>query len=82
MQEYEVNVEVYPENSIDSDYIMTSSDYNIANIIGNKVVAKNTGTATIEVVNVTRRKNSVYCKGTEIKSYKKVIWKVMLLITV
>lgn len=60
MQEYEVNVEVYPENSIDSDYIMTSSDYNIANIIGNKVVAKNTGTATIEVVNVTRRKKTAF----------------------
>lgn len=60
MQEYEVNVAVYPENSIDRGYIMTSSDYNIANIIGNKVVAKNTGTATIEVVNVTRRKKTAF----------------------
>ena len=60
MQEYEVRVEVYPENSIDRAYIMTSSDYNIANIIGNKVVAKNIGTATIEITNVTRRKKTTF----------------------
>ena len=39
---------------------MTSSDYNIANIIGNKVVAKNIGTATIEIVNVTGRKKATF----------------------
>ena len=60
MQEYDVNVEVCPENSIDRAYMMTSSDYNVANIVGNKVVAKNTGTATIEITNVTRRKKTTF----------------------
>ena len=60
MQEYEVEIKIYPENSIDRDCTMTSSDYNIANIIGNKVVAKNIGTATIEIVNVTGRKKATF----------------------
>ena len=69
MQEYEVNVAVYPENSIDRGYIMTSSDYNIANIIGNKVVAKNIGTVTIEVVNVTRRKKITFTVKVQKSSF-------------
>ena len=64
-----MNVAVYPENSIDRGYIMTSSDYNIANIIGNKVVAKNIGTVTIEVVNVTRRKKITFTVKVQKSSF-------------
>ena len=64
-----MKVEVYPENSIDKAYIMTSSDYNIANIIGNKVIAKNTGTATIEITNVTRRKKITFIVKVQKSSF-------------
>lgn len=56
MQEYELLVKPYPQNSIDSSYCIISSDYNVANIVGNTIIAKNIGTATIEIINASRRK--------------------------
>ena len=60
MQEYELKINIYPENSIDRKYTIISSDYNIANIVGNKIFAKNAGTATIEIENISRRKKSEF----------------------
>lgn len=60
MQEYELEVQIYPSNSIDNTYTITSTDYNIANIIGNKILAKNEGITTIEVVNISRRKKTSF----------------------
>ncbi|MEE0295807.1 MAG: Ig-like domain-containing protein [Lachnospiraceae bacterium] len=57
MQEYELQVKVYPEDSIDGDYFVSSSDYNIANVIGNRIFAKNPGSATISIANVSGRKH-------------------------
>lgn len=56
MEEYKLNINVYPENSIDREYRIISSDYNIANIVGEKIIAKNIGTAMIEIENTSRRK--------------------------
>lgn len=78
MQEYELKIKVYPLNSIDRNYTITSSDYNIANIVGNKVLAKNTGTATIEIENISRRKKTsfvVKVSKTKGKFWKKLFQK-------
>lgn len=71
MQEYKLKIDVSPENSIDKNYTIISSDYNIVNIVGNKVLAKNTGTATIEVENISGRKKTVFT----VKVSKKKFWK-------
>lgn len=56
MQEYELQVKTYPSNSIDKKYIIKSSDYNVVNVIGNKIIAKKIGIATIEISNISKRK--------------------------
>lgn len=68
MQEYELKINVYPSNSIDRNYTITSSNYNIANVIGKKILAKNTGTATIEIENISgRKKTAVVVKVSKAK---------------
>ena len=57
MQEYNLVIEKEPVDSIDSQITVSSSDYNVANVIGNKIIAKNIGTATITVLNSTKRKS-------------------------
>lgn len=46
---------------------MTSSDYNVVNIVGNKILAKNTGIANVSVTNVSKRKSVSFT----VKVYKK-----------
>lgn len=76
MQEYELKINVYPLNSIDKNYTITSSNYNVANIVGHKVLAKNTGTATIEIENISRRKKIVFVvKVSKTKFWKKLFRK-------
>lgn len=78
MQEYELRIKEYPENSIDSSYKVSSSDYSIANIIGNKIIAKNSGMATIEVVNSSGRKRisfTVKVSKTKLKIFKNLFRK-------
>jgi len=67
MQEYELQVKTYPENSIDGEWFVTSSDYNVVNIVGNKILAKNTGIANVSVTNVSKRKSVSFT----VKVYKK-----------
>ena len=75
MQEYELKVQAYPENSIDRNYTVTSSNYDIANVIGNKIVAKNTGTAMIEITSVSgRKKISFPVKVSKGKSFFKSLF--------
>lgn len=67
MQEYELQVKTYPENSIDGEWFVTSSEYNVVNIVGNKILAKNTGIANVSVTNVSKRKSVSFT----VKVYKK-----------
>lgn len=57
MQEYELSIYKNPVDSIDSQLSICSSDCNIANVIGNRIIAKNVGTATISISNSTKRKS-------------------------
>ena len=57
MQEYELVITKTPIDSIDSQLSIYSSDYGIANVIGNRIIAKNIGTATITISNSSKRKN-------------------------
>ena len=78
MQEYELKIERYPENSIDSSYKIVSSDFNIENIIGNKIMAKNPGAATIEIVNSSGRKRisfTVKVSKTKMKIFRSLFKK-------
>lgn len=56
MQEYELLIDKVPNDSIDAQTTVSSSDCNIANVIGNRIIAKNSGTATITISNSTKRK--------------------------
>lgn len=56
MQEYELLITKNPIDSIDSQLSIYSSDCNIANVIGYRIIAKNIGTATITISNSTKRK--------------------------
>lgn len=53
MEEIELKVKCIPENSIDSKLIFESSDKNIVNIVGNKLIGKSKGSAEITIHNVT-----------------------------
>ena len=53
MEEIELKVKCIPENSIDSKLIFESSDKNIVNIVGNKLIGKSKGNAEITIHNVT-----------------------------
>ena len=53
MEEIEINAKCIPENSIDSKLIFESSDKNIVNIVGNKLIGKSKGNAEITIHNIT-----------------------------
>lgn len=71
MQEYELEIKIYPQNSIDNKYSIISSDYNVANIVGNKIIAKKKGTATIEIINNSKRKKISFNVKVSKKSFFK-----------
>lgn len=56
MQEYELPLTLTPVDCIDGQLSILSSDCNVANVIGKKIIAKNVGTATITITNSTQRK--------------------------
>lgn len=55
MQEMILHISTYPEKCIDGEYTIISSDYNIVNVIGNKLLAKQIGDAQIIVMNQSGR---------------------------
>ena len=57
MQEFELLIDRFPNDSIDAQTTINSSDCNIANVIGNRIIAKNAGTATITISNSSKRKS-------------------------
>lgn len=76
MQEYDLPIIVTPNDSIDSQLLISSSDYNIANVIGNKIIAKNAGEAIITISNVTKRKTirfSIVVAKKKISFFKALI---------
>lgn len=73
MQEYELLIDKVPSDSIDAQTTVSSSDCNIANVIGNRIIAKNLGTATITISNSTKRKTisfSVSVSGKKVGFFK------------
>lgn len=70
MQEYEMLITKTPIDSIDSKLLIKSSDCNIANVIGNRIIAKNRGTAIITISNSTKRKNINFSVVVEKKKFK------------
>lgn len=60
MQEYELQIKTYPVNSIDKKYSIISSDYNVVNVLGNKILAKKEGIATIDIINTSKRKRTSF----------------------
>lgn len=57
MQEELLSLNVVPQNSIDGKILVESSDYNIVNVVGNKLIAKQKGEVTITVRNSSNRKS-------------------------
>lgn len=55
MQEVLLKVKCNPQNSIDGNLKIISSDLSIVNVVGNKLIAKNKGCATITIVNSSER---------------------------
>lgn len=55
MEEYEIVVKKEPSDSIDSIVRMISSDCDIANVIGNRIIAKKIGKTMITVINNSNR---------------------------
>lgn len=56
MQELKLGIELYPENSIDSQLSISTSNYDIVNVINQTLVAKKNGTAHISITNNNGRK--------------------------
>lgn len=54
-EEYILDVKVSPENAIDSEVIVSSDNLLIANVIGQKVIGVDIGTATVTVENSSGR---------------------------
>lgn len=57
MQEELLSLKTIPQNSIDGKLVVESSDYNIVNVVGHKLIAKQKGEATIKVCNSSNRKS-------------------------
>lgn len=55
MQELNMGIELYPANSIDSQLSISTSNYDIVNVINQKLIAKKNGTAHISITNSTGR---------------------------
>lgn len=55
MEELDLRIKIIPNDSIDGKIIVNSSDYEIVNVVGCKLLAKNKGEATITVSNETKR---------------------------
>ena len=66
MQEINLEIKLIPSNCIDGHIEIISSDYNVVNVIGKKLIAKNVGHAEIQVRNSTKRK-TVICSVDVIK---------------
>lgn len=52
-QEKELNISLYPPDPIDSKLNIASLDYDIVNVVGNKVIGKKSGTTSIIISNGT-----------------------------
>lgn len=56
LQEIPLQLQFIPENSIDTEVKIHTSNYDIVNIVGGKLIAKKKGNATITITNVNKRK--------------------------
>ena len=54
-QEYPIEVMLEPENCVDGTLEYSSSNHDIVNVVGGKLLAKNEGTATVTIRNQNRR---------------------------
>lgn len=60
MQELNLKIKTIPNDSIDGKIVVKSSDCGIVNVVGQKLLAKNKGEATITVSNATNRITKVF----------------------
>ena len=60
MQELNLKIKTTPNDSIDGKIVVKSSDCGIVNVVGQKLLAKNKGEATITVSNATNRITKVF----------------------
>ena len=70
--EFELEISLEPEDAIDNNIKITSLDYDIVNVIGRKLIGKNTGTTQIKISNgsveefitvkVVKKKNKFFNK--------------------
>lgn len=60
MQELNLKIKTIPNDSIDGKIVVKSSDCGIVNVIGQRLLAKNKGEATITVSNATKRISKVF----------------------
>lgn len=55
MQEEALSLKTVPNNSIDGKLTVETSDYNVVNVVGQKLIAKTRGEATITIRNSNKR---------------------------
>ncbi|SHK98589.1 Ig-like domain-containing protein [Hespellia stercorisuis] len=55
-QEILLNIKLVPEDCIDKTLKIGSSDYDIVNVVNNRLIAKNKGTAIVNIQNFPKRK--------------------------
>ena len=60
VQELNLKIKTIPNDSIDGKIVVKSSDCGIVNVVGQKLLAKNKGEATITVSNATNRITKVF----------------------
>lgn len=73
-QEFKVKYSLVPANCFDSDIELISSNYDIVNIVGETLCAKNEGFATVTIRNTSHRKSlmiSVTVEKEKVKKKKK-----------
>ena len=59
MEEQKLVLTTFPNDCIDGELIVSSSDYDVVNCVNGKLIAKNKGEADVTITNRSRTKNKV-----------------------